>query len=119
MPLNFPYHLIDSTLVTIALICVNLMSGAACQITGLIFIILRLILTFYVPFYNAYNQQYYKLIVISSVIASLGLLVSFFSINRNYNLIFIAILVGYLLFVHGKKEEVPVWQEVVVEEAQV
>ena len=52
VPLNFPYHLIDSALVIIVIICVNVTSGAASQIIGFFFFILRLILTFYVPFYN-------------------------------------------------------------------
>ena len=114
VPLNFPYHLIDSGLLIIVLVCVNLTSGAASQIVGFAIVLLRLILTVYIPFYNEYNQRFYKLIAISSAIASLGLLISYYNINRNYNLFIILVLVIYLIYVHASKEEVPAWQEVTV-----
>ena len=69
------------------------------------------------PFYNKHNQKSYKLIVISSAIASLGLLISYYNVDRNYNLFLIFILVAYLLFIHSKTEEVPVWEQIMLEDS--
>ena len=56
------------------------------------------------------------MIAISSAIASLGLLISYYNIDRNYNLFLILILVVYLLFIYSKKEEVPVWEQLMLED---
>ena len=58
VPLNYPYHMVDSIFVFVALICINLTSGATSQIIGVIAISLRLALTLYTPFYSQANQKY-------------------------------------------------------------
>lgn len=117
VPLNFPYHLIDNLLVVTALLCVNLTAQPTSQILGLVFVSIRLALALYAPFFSENNQNYYKLILFSSLIATIGLLVAYYNLDRTFNLLLISALVGYLLLVKNKPEEHPQWEEVGAAEA--
>lgn len=117
VPLNYPYHMVDTAVIALALFIINLTEGSSSQIIGLIATVLRLVLAFYVPFYNEFNQQYYKIISFSSVIASLGLLVAFYDASNNFNLILIFTLIAFLIYIHNQRQEVPVWEHVTPLEA--
>jgi hypothetical protein len=112
VPLNYPYHMLDMILIIIALVTINLTSGSLSQIIGLIVTALRLLLTFYVPFYNEFNQKIYKVICASSFICSIGLLVSYYNASSNLNLVLIFTLVAFLVYIHSQREEVPLWEQI-------
>lgn len=112
VPLNYPYHMLDMILIIIALVAINLTSGSSSEIIGLIVTALRLVLTFYVPFYNDFNQKLYKIICASSLIACVGLVVSYYDASSNLNLFLIFTLVAFLFYIYSQREEVPVWEQI-------
>lgn len=104
--------MLDMILIILALVTLNLTSGSLSQIIGLIATALRLLLTFYVPFYNEFNQKIYKVICASSLICSIGLLVSYYNASSNLNLVLIFTLVAFLVYIHSQSEEAPLWEQI-------
>ncbi len=46
------------------------------------------------------------------MISAVGLLVSYYNVDKIVNLLLIALLIGYLLYIQTHQEEVPVWEQI-------
>jgi len=77
--INYPYRLIEDTLVTACLISINLTGGVVSQVLGVLFTLTRFVVCIYMPFYYGKNQEIHRLILLSSLICSIGLLLTYFN----------------------------------------
>ena len=87
----------DDGIVLVGLLVLNITSGLTAQIVGMVATLLRVVLTFYIPFFNAFYQKFNKFILIAAFVASFGLLISYFNKGQYYTLIFAAIMILFLI----------------------
>lgn len=76
---NHPYRMIDDLLLAGALVIANASGVIAGELVGVVFLILRLIVSIYFPFYLGMNQHVHQIILIAAIIAASGILVTNFS----------------------------------------
>jgi hypothetical protein len=55
---------------------------------------------------------------VASLISSLGILISFYNVDSNYNIFLIIVLISYLLFIHSKKIEAQPWEQLNLQDAE-
>lgn len=107
---NYPYRIVDDLLIMAGLVVVNASGGTTGSVLGVVFIGLRLALSWYFPFYSEKSQQIHQGSLLAALIVALGILVAHIGVQHHYLFLFIAAGLLILLFRVRAAAE---WQAVV------
>lgn len=92
---NYPYRMVDDLLIMVGMVVVNASEGVTGAVLGVFFIGLRLVLSWYFPFYSEKSHQAHRGILLAALIVALGILVAHFGVQHHY--LFLVIAGGLLV----------------------